>query len=559
MFFLEYLSILRRRWVYVALGLFAGLVAGYLTAPGSGAEPASYQATHRLLVNLNSPSGQALNLPQTALIVQNGDVPERVSRQLAVEQLPDYEDVKAVGSEELRALDITAYASTPKAAERAANLFAEELNNELVGDDQAALDQSGAAAEEQVSTLETQLEQLEKQLRGLPPNDPARETLAAQQQSIAAALSQAQTALSQIESSGSAVKPFQSLEAARGRPRIVEGWQIPESRPARAGLLALFGLILGIIGAVAADRGDTRVRNREDAERAFGLPVIAEIPQIPSGTKGRELVVASQPAAPFVEAHRALRTVVLYTAASDEVAPTNGNGSSTATPARSQVVLITSPAAGEGKTTTVAHLAAVLAEFGKSCLVVSADFRRPRVHELFGVPREPGLADILDSGNHTIRLSDLELGTSFEGVSLLPSGAPVKNPAQLLTETRQLIAAARNLFDFILIDTPPLLVANDATELATVADMVLLVARADRTSRDAATRSAETLRRVDAPIVGVVICRAHDAPTAYGYYRYRYYAEADQGRKRGRRKRDKTSPQPPTDETAEPALTKPPA
>ena len=71
--------------------------------------------------------------------------------------------------------------------------------------------------------------------------------------------------------------------------------------------------------------------------------------------------------------------------------------------------------------------------------------------------------------------------------------------------------------------------ANDATELAAVADMVLLMAKADRTSRDAARRSTEMLRRVDAPLLGVVVSAAHDTPTAYGYYRYRYYAEADQG------------------------------
>jgi len=194
-----------------------------------------------------------------------------------------------------------------------------------------------------------------------------------------------------------------------------------------------------------------------------------------------------------------------------------------------QVLLMPSPSAGEGKTTSVAHLAAVLAEFGKRVLVVSADFRRPRVHELFGVPREPGLSDVLDSGTHTTRLSDLQMITTYRGVHLLPSGAPVNNPARLLTETRQLINAARSLFDFVIIDTPPLLVANDATELAAVADMVILLAKADRTSREAARRSTEMLRRVEAPILGVVVVAAHDTPTAYGYYRYRYYAEADQG------------------------------
>jgi capsular exopolysaccharide synthesis family protein len=264
--------------------------------------------------------------------------------------------------------------------------------------------------------------------------------------------------------------------------------------------------------------------------------------------------MTTRPAAPFVEAYRALRTVVLYAAGSGVAIAAlnpgpsangngqeNGQGSGAApqapTEPEAQVVLITSPSAGEGKTTTAAHLAAVLAEFGKRTLVVSADFRRPRVHELFDVEREPGLSDVLESGTGKIHLSDLQMTTNCLGVSLLPSGSPVHNPAHLLTQTRALIAAARKLFDFVIVDTPPLLVANDATELAAVADMVLLKAKADRTSRDGAMGATEMLRRVHAPLVGVVVVAAHDTPTAYGYYRYRYYAEADQGGSRASARR----------------------
>jgi capsular exopolysaccharide synthesis family protein len=212
-------------------------------------------------------------------------------------------------------------------------------------------------------------------------------------------------------------------------------------------------------------------------------------------------------------------------------AGTNGHSTlpSASAPSSAKVLLLTSPSAGEGKTTSAAHLAAVLAEFGKTVLVISADFRRPRVHELFGVAREPGLSDVLASAGGHVKLSDLQMTTTFAGVHLLPSGSPVNNPAQLLTETAQLVAAARSLFDFVIIDTPPLLVANDASELASAADMVILFAKADRTTRDSARRSTEILQRIDAPVLGVVIVSAHDTPTAYGYYRYRYYADADQG------------------------------
>jgi len=549
---LEFLSILRRRWFYVALGLVVGLVAGFVTAPGVAAETESFQGTHALLVDANSPSGQALNLEQTVLVVKNGAVPQRVAARLAEAGLPLYTKVAAAADPDLRSLDITAYSTTAEGAATAANFFAEELNAELVGAQQSVVDQAVAAATTQVTALRDGLAQLDAQIAVLAPEDPNRETLLAQRQAIADSYQEAQAELQSAQATGSPTPPLRTLEAATGRPEVVEGWRIPESKPTRAAMLGLFGLLLGMAGAIASERLDTRVRNKEDAERAFDLPVIAEIPPLPSGTKGRELLVTTRPSAPFVEAYRALRTVVLYAAGSSgaiaALGPgptTNGNGKAHTNGAatvplpetEAQVLLVTSPSAGEGKTTTVAHLAAVLAEFGTRVLVISADFRRPRVHELFDVAREPGLSDVLESGSGKIHLSDLQIATGYAGVSLLPSGSPVHNPAQLLTQTRALIAAARKLFDFVIVDTPPLLVANDATELAAVADMVLLMAKADRTSRDAALRSTEMLRRVNAPLLGVVVTAAHDTPTAYGYYRYRYYAEADQGGSRASARR----------------------
>ena len=150
---------------------------------------------------------------------------------------------------------------------------------------------------------------------------------------MAASLGEAQAQMQSIQADANTSAPLRTLEVATGKPAVVEGWRIPESKPARAGMLGLFGLLLGIGGALAADRLDTRVRDKEDAERAFDLPVIAEIPPLPSGTKGRELLRRPRGRRrPFVEAYRALRTVVLFAAASGEASAArpgpaaNGNG-----------------------------------------------------------------------------------------------------------------------------------------------------------------------------------------------------------------------------------------
>lgn len=187
-----------------------------------------------------------------------------------------------------------------------------------------------------------------------------------------------------------------------------------------------------------------------------------------------------------------------------------------------KVLVVVSPGAGEGKTTTAAHLAALLAEAGNSVLVVSADFRRPRIHELFAVNSAPGLSEVLAPRN-PLPLRSLDLSTPVKGVKLLASGAAVDNPAPLLGATVELMRGARPLFDFIIVDTAPLLVANDASELIRAADMVLVVARARRTSIDSCERSAELLKRIDAPVIGAVLVGASDMPAAYRYYRYRYY------------------------------------
>src|SRR5262249_48490600 len=157
---------------------------------------------------------------------------------------------------------------------------------------------------------------------------------------------------------------------------------------------------------------------------AFGMPVISEIPPLPSRFRHRnEIVTVEHPADPFVEAYRALRTVVLFAASAGVLAerPSNGSNGSSGTNGNGErgtrgddhhIVVVTSPAAGEGKTTTVAHLASVLAEIGKSVLVVSADLRRPHLHDLFGVPREPGLTEVLSGDPDAPRLSELNLRTN---------------------------------------------------------------------------------------------------------------------------------------------------
>jgi len=168
------------------------------------------------------------------------------------------------------------------------------------------------------------------------------------------------------------------------------------------------------------------------------------------------------------------------------------------------VIMVTSAAPSEGKSTTTANLAAVFAESGASVLVVNCDFRRPSIHKYFDVDDEPR------------RVHE----TKIDGVKIVTNvlSDPAANPSQVVAAQRQVVAAARGRFDVILLDTAPLLTANDAIEMVGSADLVVIVARSEETSFDNARRAAEVLQRLDAPLAGVVLTAVKGATNDYYYY-----------------------------------------
>jgi capsular exopolysaccharide synthesis family protein len=192
--------------------------------------------------------------------------------------------------------------------------------------------------------------------------------------------------------------------------------------------------------------------------------------------------------------------------------------------------MVSSPGASEGKTTVACTLAMAYAEALRTVLIVDCDMRRPRVHRIFGVPNEGGLARLLserlspDDDVFDSRSLFLELQrTGRAGVSVLTSGEAPDGTSNLLHSRRfcQLIEQARRQFDVVLLDTPPMLQFADARIVASVADGALLVVRSGQTLRDAALAARKQLDEDGIPLVGVVL---NDwDPKAIGYYGYEYY------------------------------------
>jgi capsular exopolysaccharide synthesis family protein len=311
------------------------------------------------------------------------------------------------------------------------------------------------------------------------------------------------------------------LSLTRAPVRVGEVIQ-PASRPQSPvspnhvvnGAFGLFaGLALGVGLAFLRNRLSGRIRSIGEIEDHIQAPVLGSIPRVPAWRRRKEayLVTLRQWQSPGSEAFRALRTNVLSAASTYGV----------------KTIVVTSAHEGEGKSAIVANLAVVLARAGKRVTVVSADLRRPRLHQFFGSKGSLGLADVL-AGRVSVSqtLQDVTLATSpwiepsgFR-LRLLPSGQVPEDPAELLaTETlERLLEALAEASDMVLIDAPPILPVTDALVVTRVADAVLFVI-GPRSSTHSLLNSARfQLDNVGARVIGVVL-NGPDASMAqtYGY------------------------------------------
>ena len=200
----------------------------------------------------------------------------------------------------------------------------------------------------------------------------------------------------------------------------------------------------------------------------------------------QHLVMYHEPQSPLAEQYRTFRT---------NLVAMNPGGAPRA-------LAVTSTLKGEGKSLTVANLALALAELPDTrVLIVDADLRAPTQAALFGLPREPGLADlVLDFAP----IEKTVARTTIAGLNVLPAGRLVKNPSELLGSSRMsdLVSALKAEFNYILFDTPPSLPFADAALLGHRVDGLLFVVRAEKTPRDQAARALELLRNAGANVIG---------------------------------------------------------
>ena len=291
----------------------------------------------------------------------------------------------------------------------------------------------------------------------------------------------------------------------------VRGFRVGPNRQMNVFLAALIGLCLALAAVLVIEYLDDTVKTAENVEKRLGLPGLATIEIMPDVTHRADALIALRhPRSPTAEAYRALRTNL-------EFGLLDRAG---------KRVLITSANPGEGKSTTAANLAVVLAQGGARVVLVDTDLRRPSLHRFFGRSNSVGLTSLLLGRDAAAPADVLSAVDGVPELRVLTSGPLPPNPAEVLKSPRtaQVLERLSEDADVLVLDSPPLLVVADAAVLAACSDATVLVFECGSTRTDAARRALDTLAKVGVQPLGAVVNKLDRSRTGgyYYYYSYRY-------------------------------------
>jgi len=312
----------------------------------------------------------------------------------------------------------------------------------------------------------------------------------------------------------------------------------------------VMGLVIGVVFAFLAEVFDTSMGTIEDVEELLNVSVLGVIPQLDDEIKEqlradhmpyikgrlRYLVSHYEPKSMGAEAFRALRTNLQFLRLE----------------MKGKLFLITSSFVQEGKTLNVINLALSMAQAGNKVLLVDADLRKPLVNRVFGLSREPGITDYV-LGNYPWRevvntISDLMLGDfgiddilktpGLDNINVVTAGTKPPNPSEILSSSRfkKFLAEANKVYDFVFVDSPPLLPVADAAEIAPLMDGVFMVYTVGKIGRGVLKRAKSNLDNVDAKVLGVILnnVKPEAGPEYFKYHSQHYYGPEGETRPKKR-------------------------
>lgn len=263
-------------------------------------------------------------------------------------------------------------------------------------------------------------------------------------------------------------------------------------------LAGLIGFLLALGNVFLLEYLDDTFRSKDDLARSLDLTLLGTIGKI-SGRDYREKLISSQnPSSPVTEAFRRIRSNIYFT---------SKNGSAKA-------VVVTSPATNEGKSTTVANLGLAMAQAGFRTIIVDADLRQPVQHQIFNLPNDKGLTNLLRRPD--LNVEEYLERTHVDGLYVLCSGPEVRFPSELLGSKNiaRVLASLSRLAEVIILDSPPVVSVTDTAVLSSQVDGVVLVVEAGRTKRHLVQEAVNSLQQARAQFLGVVLNR----DSFYGKY-----------------------------------------
>ncbi|MGC8780280.1 MAG: polysaccharide biosynthesis tyrosine autokinase [Anaerolineae bacterium] len=344
----------------------------------------------------------------------------------------------------------------------------------------------------------------------------------AQRQRYEASLAQYRSTLSSL------VNNYQQIRLAEVQATnnvVVVKPAVPPQTPVRPRtatnvlLAAVVGAMIAAGAAFLIEYLDDTIKSPDDVARVSGLSTLGAIARLKDAGAQRQLIAWMHSKAPESEAYRTLRTNIQFSSVDKPI----------------RTLVVTSSGPSEGKSTTAANLAIVMAQTGQKVVLVDADLRRPVLHKTFGVPNNVGITTALLAGDEVDLQSYLQ-PTEIDNLMILTSGPIPPNPSELLGSQRMknVVERLAQTADIVIFDTPPVLVVTDAAVLSRQTDGVLLIADAGGTREPALVHAVEELRKTGANILGVALNRLDSRSRGYYYYYYYYYYTDESGVRRRR-------------------------
>jgi Mrp family chromosome partitioning ATPase/capsular polysaccharide biosynthesis protein len=541
---ISFLFTLRRRWpLLVVLPVLAAIVVALLPTEQA---TTSYRATEAVAVQSSSGFSAAR---QAVYLVKQEGVTTRAAKILGVEPSTAVAGrIRVSPDDESVILAFSATGDDPAEVTRYVHAFATAFVQEMSSRNDADSVSRAEQAQRQYQQAKDAYEQFLRTNGAALSAPTVSPALAAERDQLNQAVQDARGTLSQVTANSAQTGTTYRALGVTPAETVSSSLSVFNHRWVRALAAALAALVLAAGLAALLERFNPRVDDRETAEEITGVPVLTMVPFV-NRRRWRQRFARPKPSTftgPFAESYRALRSHLEFLDRAGEAAANgNGNGNADAPARRGTVVAVLSPTPQDGKSVTTAYLAVAYAESGPDPLVLSCDFRRPTIHRLLGLDLSPGFSD-LRAKDGGVDMAGLLQRDPVTGVSMISSGRPTSRTTDLLADVRVVTDTASGTGREVVIDTAPILVASDAVDLAGLADHILLVVRAGRTSQRSVREAVISLGLNERKITGVVMIGSREADEASHYY-YGYYDEPSARAIRKQEKREAAAPTEPVD------------